>query len=176
MKKKVTIRYNLLLFLYAYLRQIDLSLDRSRWNLWNEFLIYYRKYPAPSEIAKLISIDSEIEYNDRKVFLCIPNSSFFKNKFIGFVNGLHRNPKLSECEILYCYQLLFRFEELLQTEIYEYTAKAEQLRIDIAVFYGDILENKISEKDLNMATQVEHFLEAFPLKTVKLLNLYKLII
>ncbi|UZT99174.1 hypothetical protein ODZ84_06275 [Chryseobacterium fluminis] len=52
--KKVQINYSQLLFLYAYLRLINLSLDRNRWTTWDELQDYFNNITAPSKVAQYL--------------------------------------------------------------------------------------------------------------------------
>jgi len=62
--EEIKVKYNEILFIYAYLRQIDLSLDRVRWTSWNELQYYFKDQLQPLQI---------IGYLERKFQL--PNTS-----------------------------------------------------------------------------------------------------
>ena len=61
----IKLKYNFLVFLYAYLRQIDSSLDRSRWGSIEELREYYNIQIAPEHIVNYLmqkyDINDELE-------------------------------------------------------------------------------------------------------------------
>ena len=51
--KKISFEYQFIVFLSAYLRQIDLSLDRSRWTSWGGIARVLQKSIEPQKGRKL---------------------------------------------------------------------------------------------------------------------------
>ncbi len=48
------INYSFVVFLYAYLNQIDLSLDRSRWEPLDNLRDFYRSQISPKKVANYL--------------------------------------------------------------------------------------------------------------------------
>jgi len=48
------IKYSFAVFLYAYLNQIDLSLDRSRWEPLDNLRDFYRSQISPKTVANYL--------------------------------------------------------------------------------------------------------------------------
>lgn len=152
--EKVKINYLQLLFLYAYLRQIDLSLDRGRWNLWIELQDYFKKdnIKVNNVIQYIVNVFS-LPKIDMETFVF-----FQKNKTIveHFKSLIPNNLQLNKDELLYCCKLLLNFEKKIISSR-EYSIDVEQARIDIANFYTNVLGKMISTKDLNILMKIEHF-------------------
>ncbi|WP_292009337.1 hypothetical protein [Chryseobacterium sp.] len=151
------IKYHQLLFLYAYLRLIDLSLDRSRWNSWAEFQDYFKNIIAPSLVAEYLINSFHLPTACLKHFNFIPKekSIFNRLKPIFFQKFY-----LKENEVLYCCRLLCKIDKILNSDTKIYHVGIEKLRIDVASYYSDILGKIISGKDLNKLMKIEHFWQA----------------
>ncbi|MEJ5092118.1 hypothetical protein, partial [Sphingobacterium faecium] len=59
--KKIRIKYPLAVFLFAYLNQIDLSLDRSRWGPIENLRNYYRTQISPERVANYLIHEFNLE-------------------------------------------------------------------------------------------------------------------
>lgn len=157
--RKVKVKYEFIFFLYAYLRQFDLSLDRSRWNLWNEFKAYHLScisiYVVIDQLLQISHLKLETEHI---IVSNIEYPSFFKQLKAVFQRNIRKDAFLSETEILYCCQLLLRCDELLKSDIPGFTIDAEKLRIDVAKYYSCLLEFKLTWRDQDRAMSVEHFM------------------
>lgn len=163
--KNVKIKYSQLLFLYAYLRLIDLSLDRSRWGEWDSFLVYFTNIVYPTQIIQYIKESFDFIESDLHLETMLPKKKTVIYKFKRFVfNDL----SLRRDKILYCYKLLLEFEILLKSDDEQYNTNTEQLRQNIARYYTEVLENSISRKDLKILMRIEHFNKSDNVDAVKL--------
>ncbi len=159
------IKYNQLLFLYAYLRQIDLSLDRSRWNSWNKLQYYFKNRLQPTQMIEYLKKSFFLPETDldQFVFFLEKKSLTERLKFIFIKDGL-----LKQNEILYCCKLLSIFDKYLRSDIKEYNLDIEKLRIDVAEYYSKSLELMISKKDLNRLMKIEHFEESDQIEVISM--------
>lgn len=148
------IEYQQLLFLYAYLRQIDLSLDRSRWTSWHKLRDYYLKWPRPIQVIEYLERNFRLPNNDFEQFIFTPEKNTFKKKI---KSAVWKNEVLNENEIMYYCKLLWNFDKELNSETKKYNSGIEELRIEVAKYYTEILKSLISNKDLVKLMRVEHF-------------------
>jgi len=153
--KNFNIQYKQLLFFYAYLRMIDLSLDRSRWGNGNEFLAYSKTMIPPKMMIKFIQENSNLEINPNLINVELPKdrNTLIKRLFKIVFNYI----LLSESDILYCCNVLQEFDKILTLDIKDYNFDVEALRQKIAIYYSTRLESYISSKDLKKVMQIEHF-------------------
>lgn len=157
--KKNDLEKKVLLFLYAYLRQIDLSLDRSRWTSWNELKDYYKNQINPKKVVIFLLQYSHVEMESNndphyiKSYNLMDKIKALIFRFFGVKNFL------SKSELLYCCQKLMKFDEYLKSTIEIDKLDIERLRIEIAILNYDIIEYKLSMKDRKKAMFVQHFLQ-----------------
>ena len=155
--KRVKLNYKLVVFLYAYLRQIDLSIDRARWGYWDDFRDYYTTQVRPNKIAALLSKQFNLAITESRIRFSIDDTSA-SEKLLGYIYQLTtRTCYLKEAEIVYCCQLLNRFDKFLLADFSTYDFQNETLRIDTIRFNYSLIECKLWTKDFFRATQVEHF-------------------
>lgn len=163
--KEFKIKYNQLLFLYAYLRQIDLSLDRSRWNSWNEFQNYFESRLQPFSVIEYLKMSFQLPETDFDQFVFFLEKKTFSEKLkSNFAKSLF----LKQNEILYCCKLLSLFNKYLKSDVEEYNLEIEKLRIDIAEYYSKLLELMISKKDLKKLMKIEHYKQSDTIEVVSL--------
>ncbi len=149
--KKIKVDYDDLIFIYAYFRYIDLSLDRSRWNLWFEVKSFFSdKLQAADVLNYLVQKYGipQIDIDWKSYVVPYKRRIFLKKIF---------NLYLYEVEILYIYKILKTFEQYLDLDIKNYNITIEKLRLDAAILNTYILEAKISSKDLRQLMRVVHF-------------------
>lgn len=164
--KKKQITYNQLLFLYAYLRQIDLSLDRSRWTSWNELQNFFKDRIQPTQVIEYLKNNFDLNETEFSTFISIKQKTIFdKLKF-----SIIKKILFEEGEILYCCKLLLDFERYLNSNINSYNLEIEKLRIDIAQYYTKILSYMISKKDLDKLMKIEHYEQNRKNRKVKLIE------
>lgn len=163
--KNIKIKYNQLLFLYAYLRLIDLSLDRSRWTSWDELQNYFKNIPAPSLVVQYLTNNFYLPKKDLKSFVFFPKEKSVINRLRPI---LFKSLSLKQDEILYCCKLLLDFDEVLNSNNKNYHIEIEKLRINIATYYSDFLGRMILWKDLDKLMKVEHFFQNDKIETIEL--------
>ncbi|WP_343687764.1 hypothetical protein [Chryseobacterium gleum] len=152
--KNVQLDYSQLLFLYAYLRLVDLSLDRSRWTTWDELHDYFKNIIAPSQITQYLINIFNLPQTDFKNFNFIPQNKSLLNRLRPIV---FNTVPLKQNEVLYCCKLLFQFDEALHSDIKKYHLGIERIRIDIAEYYSNVLGRMILWNDLEKLMKIEHF-------------------
>lgn len=152
--KNVQLDYSQLLFLYAYLRLVDLSLDRSRWTTWDELQDYFKNIIAPSQIAQYLINIFNLPQTDFKNFNFIPQNKSLLNRLRPIV---FNTVPLKQNEVLYCCKLLFQFDEALHSDVKKYHLGIERIRIDIAEYYSNVLGRMILWNDLEKLMKIEHF-------------------
>jgi hypothetical protein len=151
---KVKIEYSQLLFLYAYLRQIDLSLDRSRWTSWGELQGYFKERLQPVQMIEYLKSNFQLPNTDLDNFVFFPEKKNFITKVKYF---LCRDLFLRQNELLYFYKLMRTFDKELKSNNKEYNLNIEKLRINVAEFYDGVLGLMILNKDLNRLMKIEHY-------------------
>ena len=152
--KKVQINYSQLLFLYAYLRLINLSLDRNRWTTWDELQNYFKNIISPSKVAQYLINSFNLPKTDFKNFNFIPGE---KSVFTRLKFGLFKTFSLQQDEVLYCCKLLYDFDKVLNSDTKKYHSGIEKIRVNIAIYNMNILSKMILPKDLNRLIKIEHF-------------------
>ena len=105
--KQNNLKYKTICFLYAYLRSIDLSLDRSRWGDLEDFKSYFKSkisYINIEEyflqIANLKSVNS-VNYHIKYPNLCIRIKLLLQRQFKIY--------QLSDNELQYCLQHIRKY-------------------------------------------------------------------
>jgi hypothetical protein len=164
--KVIEIEYKFLVFLYAYLRQIDLSLDRSRWETWSSLKEYFKFQIDPLKTLDELLRISKLRPGTNPIVFLVKKPSFFVRLREFLLKIVIRKCNLYDVEILHCCQMLRQFNALLNQDFSRYPLEAEKLRIDIARFYSFILEPKMFRKDLDKAMKVEHFMQSENLSTI----------
>lgn len=162
--KKYKFEYRFLVFLYAYLRQADLSLDRAIWSSPDELKNYYKNQIAPELLIDYLLSHSEVtnltEKNQRKYPKAVKRIPYFFQK-------LWNGSFLTEREILHCIRLLSRLKECLsQTEVDKLFLG--KLRDDIAIFDYRFLEKKLYRKDWKKVTRVAHYFQNTNAETINI--------
>jgi len=164
----VNVKYKFLVFLYAYLRQIDLSLDRSRWDSWSNLRGYYKAQISVSEVVDQLLKISNLRLAIASIVFFVKEPSLFKRLKESFLRLVIKKHYISDIEVLYCCQLLNQFNALLDSNFSSYPLEAEKLRTDISKFYSYILEPKMYKRDLDDAMKVEHFMQNESLTVFKI--------
>lgn len=163
--KKVQINYSQILFLYAYLRLINLSLDRNRWTTWDELQDYFKNIIAPYEIAQYLINSLNLPKTDFKNFNYIPQK---KSLLIRLKPIVFKTFSLKQEEVLYCCKLILQFDDALHSYIKKYHIGIEKLRVDIALYNMNILGKMILWNDLDRLMKIEHFWQSEKIDIAKL--------
>ncbi|UKB84286.1 hypothetical protein LF887_01140 [Chryseobacterium sp. MEBOG06] len=163
--KNIQLNYSQLLFLYAYLRSIDLSLDRNKWTTWDELQDYFKNMIAPSQVAQYLINIFNLPKTDFKNFNFTPQKKSLLNRLRPII---FKTFPLKQDEIIYCCKLLFQFDEVLHSDIKKYHLGIERIRIDIAEYYSNILGRMILLNDLDKLMKIEHFWQSEKIDISKL--------
>ncbi|WP_300691443.1 hypothetical protein [Chryseobacterium sp.] len=163
--KNIQLNYSQLLFLYAYLRSIDLSLDRNKWTTWDELQDYFKNMIAPSQVAQYLINIFNLPKTDFKNFNFTPQKKSLLNRLRPII---FKTFPLKQDEIIYCCKLLFQFDEVLHSDIKKYHLGIERIRIDIAEYYSNILGRMILLNDLDKLMKIEHFWQSEKIDIAKL--------
>ncbi|MBK1897574.1 hypothetical protein [Chryseobacterium paridis] len=157
--------YKQILFFYAFLRQVDLSLDRSRWTSLKELHDYYQDRISPEQMISYLKIRLNVpDGNFNDLAAQVENKKNSKSKFKLFA----KKTVLSEEELINLHHLLELFDGCLKSGKEQYTIETEGLRVDIAKYYSLLLEPKITRSDLKKVISIEHYGQNRLLKTKEL--------
>jgi hypothetical protein len=165
MMKKIQINYSQLLFLYAYLRLVDLSLDRNRWTTWDELQDYFKNIISPNLVSQYLFNNFHLPETDFKNFNFVPQEKPLLNRIKPII---FQTFSLKQDEILYCCKILFHFDEALHSDLRKYHVGIEKIRIDIAQYYSGFLGRLILWKDLDRLMKIEHFWQSEKIDISKL--------
>ncbi len=163
--KNIQINYSQLLFLYAYLRLINLSLDRSRWTTWDELQNYFKDILSPHLVAQYLINSFNLPSTDFNNFNYTPQEKSLLNKLKPIVS---KTFSLKQEEVLYYCKLIFQFDEVLHSDIQKYHIEIEKLRVDIALYNMNILGKMILWNDLERLMKIEHFWQSEKIDISKL--------
>lgn len=164
----IPLKHQTLVALYAYLRHLDLSLDRSRWGAWQDYVAYSQTQVAPAVIMHFLehkcSVVAMVDTNG-----VIPTHSYAKLRLLYLVRTLmRRNNYLTSVEVAYVWQALETYQRYLATDWNAYSIELETLRVRIANFCYTVLEAKLSRRELDHTMRIEHYFSAHHLPTVPL--------
>lgn len=158
--KNVKLEYNLCVFLFAYLNQADLSLDRAEWTSLIELKSFYSSQVNPRKVVKLLISNANIDADKLKHVYRINKYSLKKRQILSLIHFSFRlSTVFLEDEIYYICQQLIYFAEMLEKDIEVHPSELEELRLGISKFTFGILRYKISYKDYNEALKIEHYLQ-----------------
>ncbi|MCJ8153975.1 hypothetical protein MKJ01_09420 [Chryseobacterium sp. SSA4.19] len=141
-----------ILFLYAFLRQADRSLDKSRWTSLKELNAYYQNRIKPEQMIHYL----KTHFNIVKKDIDLTNDGSSQRTVIDRVRTFFQQNHLTADELSCLYNLLLSFDQYLKSDS-SYTSQTEILRIDIAKFYSRILAPKISSGNLKKLKFTEHY-------------------
>lgn len=158
---ELEVDYKQILFFYAFLRQVDLSLDRSRWTSLKELHDYYQERISPEQMISYLKIKLNVPDGDFNDFPAQEETRNSKGKFKLF----NKKTTLSKEELIHFHQLLKLFDQCLKSGEEKYSIETESLRVDIAKFYSLLLEPKITKSDLKKVISIEHYGQNRLLKT-----------
>jgi hypothetical protein len=165
---KIVLPHQVLVALYAYLRHLDLSLDRSRWGAWQDYVSYAHAQVAPAVIRRFLQ-PYYCGVTARTSSVVLPEESYVKLRLRYLVcTFLQRDNYLIEPEVAYIWQLLETYQRYLATAWDSYSSEVDQLRLRIARFCYTVLETKLSRREVHQLSLVEHYLSADHLQTVPL--------
>ena len=143
--KQIKIKQQFVVFLFAYFRQIDLSIDRGRTVPWQELRDYYKTQLDPLVVAEALKKQSclKLEYN-RNAITIIPGRPSVLSKVNNFFFRIFNKKYLiSEAEVEYCYYLLYKFNDLLTYNLDGFILETGQSKIDLAKWYIESLRQEV---------------------------------
>ncbi len=165
---KTKIEYQLVFFLYAYLTQMDLSLDRSSSTSLHELAAYYKIQIAPGRAANYLLRKFDLDVNrTQDVYYVAPVALSLK---IRSWLELHfkRECILSKTELYYCCQKLLILDQYLNSSREVHKLEIEKLRVELSKFTFGVLQSKLFKKDRIKAQRVEHFLQNENLDVIRI--------
>lgn len=155
--KKNKVKYSFLVFIYAYLRQADLSLDRSKYVSLSELVSYYKTHIEPRKVAEYLCRDVNCSKNYE--FDSEFSSSFITLLQSRFLVVFKRQAFLSLDERCYCQGKLLELDKILSGDEVD-RFEVEKLRNEIATFNYEIIEPRLKKSDIKKAESVEHFMQS----------------
>jgi hypothetical protein len=161
--KNIEFEEDFMVFLYAYLIQLNLSLDRSRWTMWKELEDYYSHQIDPILICNYLESIHEIPVNRSVNFPLIVKSRIDNIKDY-LTTVIFKKVYLSNSEVLFCYEVLKIFHSYLQSTIEIDKYEIETFRIRVSEIASKTICNKLRIRDRINASKVEHFLQNSILK------------
>lgn len=156
---EIKIEYKLLVFLYAYLHQIDLSLDRSRWGSVSDLSNYYKTQIAPEKVANHLLRKFDLDKNRVYDVYYVGEITSFSKIRTWILLHLKKQSFLSKQELYYCCQKLLVLDKYLETNLEIHKLELEKLRIDLSKLTYGSLQFKLYQKDRIKTQMVEHFLQ-----------------
>lgn len=154
---KHKIQYQHLLFLGSYIRQVDLSLDRSRWYESNKELQDY--YLNQAILPKKIIDYLVVKYN-LTISKIHQNNIAYRNLTLRKLIKLH----LYEDELMYIIDLLSRLQSYLDYNDGIFDYNIENLRQEFAHLYSDVFEPFLNFKDKHIIERTTCFDVGFDAK------------
>lgn len=150
----VKVKFNkiFILGLYAYLRQVELSLDRVLFDSWGKLILYFEDKIKPQEVINYLE---KITENKVKIIIFSKKIVFHNNIFDSlFFFGKYCY--LSESDIFNIRSLLKTFSILIQDMTPPDKDKLIELRMQLNSLCHE-LEGKLPKKNIQKAQYVEHF-------------------
>ncbi|MCD6067059.1 MAG: uncharacterized protein K0S33_1885 [Bacteroidetes bacterium] len=158
--KKIYFKYEFMVFLYAYLCQTDLSLDRSKWTTWAEVKDYYKLRLHPKKISDYIVKETKISETQIQYPCYLERElSLFSKLEYQLLKIRRKNNFLYTKEVYYCCQKLIEFENYLSQEQEPHKLEIEKLRVELSMFTFVFLQPRLFINDRNKAQHVEHYLQ-----------------
>ena len=165
---ELRMKYQHIVFLYAYLNKIDLSLDRSKWVPLIELRKYYKTQIAPKKVANYLMREFDLNYDRLEDFYSVGNNHLVTKIKDFFLLYLKKESYLTKEEIYYCCQKLIILDQYLKSDFEIHKLEIEKLRIELAKFTYGNLKYKLFAKDRNKTMKVEHFLQNENLKVINI--------
>lgn len=162
------IDYDFVVFLYAYINQIDLSLDRSRWESIDNLRNFYKNQISPKNIVSYLMnrLNLEVEKLDNLIFL--REESFWGRIKDSLLSSFKKDIFLEEDNVYFLCNRLLLFDQFLEKDTQVHRLELEKLRIDFSKLNFGTLMCKLTRKDRLRAYKVEHFLQYTSLNTLSI--------
>lgn len=166
--RKNKFKYRVLLFLYAYINQADLSLDRSRWDSLKTLRTFYEKQIAPERVAHYLLNCIGKDVRDIQGVCFLRNPTFLDRIECFFSRIFFEKLSLSDNDICFICQKLLLLSDYLNSDVEFHKLEIEKLRVEVSSFNWKVLKCKIKIRDLEKAAMVEHYLQNDQLKTYRI--------
>ncbi len=165
--KIIKLEYKFLVFLYAYLRQIDLSLDRSRWQPIDNLREYYKTQIEPERVINYLlqKVDLNSDKLQNRYFI---DKLSFGDKLKSLLFRNKRTSFLTKDQLYYCCQKLLVLNHYLKSDAETDKFEIEKLRNEFSKLTYGIITFKLSKSDRNKVMLIEHFLQNEELEVVKM--------
>ena len=162
------INYHQAVFLYAYLNQIDLSLDRSRWVSIDELREYYKTQIAPGKVAHYLMQNFELDTEKFQYLYFVERLSFLDRIKTWISLNFKKESFLTSNQLYYCCQKLLALDSKLNSNDEIHKLEIEKLRIELSKLTYGIIKYKLHQEDRNRAMKVEHFLQNESLDVIRM--------
>lgn len=167
------IKYSFAVFLYAYLNQIDLSLDRSRWEPLDNLRDFYRSQISPKKVANYLIDKLGLNVEKLNYLIFIDEESLWEKIKDSLLSFLKRDIVLDEDKVYYLCQKLLILDGFLENGEQEHRLEIEKLRIEFSKLNYDTIMFNLVKQDRLKAHNIEHFLQNETLRTIKICEFNK---
>lgn len=157
--RKVKFEYSLVVFLYAYLIQIDLSLDRSRWMPIDDLRDFYKSQISPKQVSDYLVANLQLNVKRLNLLIFIGNSSFWTRIKDMLWSRFRKDILLEEDQLIYLCQKLSLLNKILEADEPVHPLETERLRVEFSKLTFGTIQYKLTGKDRLKAQKVEHFLQ-----------------
>lgn len=167
------IKYSFVVFLYAYLNQIDLSLDRSRWEPLANLRDFYRSQISPKKVANYLidNLGLDVKKLNNLIFIC--EESLWDKIKDSLLSSFKRDVILEDDKIYFLCQKLLLLDNFLADGEQVHKLEIEKLRIAFSKLNYGTIKWKLIKRDRLKANSIEHFLQNEILSTIKICEFNK---
>jgi hypothetical protein len=167
------IKYSFVVFLYAYLNQIDLSLDRSRWEHLDNLRDFYRSQISPKKVANYLIDNLGLDVKKLNNLIFIGEESLWDKIKDSLLSSLKRDVILEDDKVYFLCQKLLLLDNFLEDGEHVHKLEIEKLRIEFSKLNYGTVKFKLAKKDRLKANNIEHFLQNETLSTIKICEFNK---
>jgi hypothetical protein len=171
--KKMKIKYSFVVFLYAYLNQIDLSLDRCRWEPLDNLRDFYRSQISPKTVANYLIDQLGLNVEKLNYLIFIDEESLWDKIKDSLLSSFKRDVILEDDKVYFLCQKLLLLANILEDGEQVHRLEIEKLRIEFSKLNYGTIKFKLLKKDRLRANNIEHFLQNETLRTIKICEFNK---
>lgn len=171
--RKMKIKYSFVVFLYAYLNQIDLSLDRSRWESIDKLRDFYSTQISPKKVANYLIDKLGLNVKKLNNLIFIGEESFWDKIKDSLLSSLKRDVILEDDKVYFLCQKLLLLDHFLEDGEQVHKLEIEKLRVEFSKLTYGTIKFKLVKKDRLKANSIEHFLQNEILSTIKICEFNK---
>lgn len=162
-----------IIFLYAYLNQIDLSLDRSRWESIDKLRDFYSTQISPKKVANYLADKLRLDVKKLNNLIFIGEESLWDKIKDSLLSSLKRDVILEDDKVYFLCQKLLLLDNYLEDGEQVHKLEIEKLRIEFSKLNYGTVKFKLAKKDRLKANNIEHFLQNETLSTIKICEFNK---